>query len=152
MFVSRRICRAGSRDVNRARATSTLATSLTRRVLTTMTPANANPRRSERWYKTGQHRHYFLYKQGSHRPQTLPLVLPPGKYFKRPKSSLVRPLACSWYICAQLIAKPKAACALRFSWAATSSNLGLWANMTSSVKPEVHNLSLRRHGRTEPRP
>ena len=27
--------------------------------------------------------------------------------------------------CARLIAKPKAACALRFSWAATSSNLGL---------------------------
>jgi len=28
-------------------------------------------------------------------------------------------------ITAQFIAKPKAACALRFSWAATSSNLGL---------------------------
>ena len=43
-------------------------------------------------------------------------------------------LACSWYYCAQLIAKPKAACALHFSWAATSSNLGLSANMTSSIK------------------
>ena len=40
-------------------------------------------------------------------------------YFKRPKSSPVRPLACNWYYCAQFIAKPKAACALRFSWAAT---------------------------------
>jgi len=56
----------------------------------------------------------------------------------------VRPLACNWYYCAQFIAKPKAACALRFSWAATSINLGLRANMTSSIKPEVHNLSLRR--------
>jgi len=52
---------------------------------------------------------------------TPPLVLPPGK---RPKSCPVRPLACIWYYCAQRIAKPKAACALRFSWAATSSKLG----------------------------
>jgi len=48
-----------------------------------------------------------------------------GSYFKRPKSSTGRPLACNWYYCAQSIAKPKAACALRFSWAATSSNFGL---------------------------
>ena len=48
-----------------------------------------------------------------------------GSYFKRPKSSPVCPLACNWYYCAQFIAKPKAACALRFSWSATSSNLGL---------------------------
>ena len=48
-----------------------------------------------------------------------------GSYFKRPRSSPVRPLACNWYYCAQFIAKPKAACALGFSWAATSSNLGL---------------------------
>ena len=63
-----------------------------------------------------------------------------GSYFKRPKSSPVRPLACNWYYCAQFIAKPKAACALRFSWAATSSNLELRANMTSSIKTEVHNI------------
>jgi len=75
-----------------------------------------------------------------------------GSYFKRPKSSPVRPSACNWYYCAQFIAKPKAACALRFSWATTSSNLDLWANMTSSIKPGVHNVSLRRHSRTEPRP
>jgi len=49
--------------------------------------------------------------------------------------------------CAQFIAKPKAACAMRFSWTATSSNLGLWANVSSSTKPEVHNISQRR---TEP--
>ena len=67
----------------------------------------------------------FKFKQGSHRPQTPPPVLPPGKFFKRPKSSPVRPLVCNWYYCAQFIAKPEAACALRFSWAATSSNLGL---------------------------
>jgi len=72
--------------------------------------------------------------------------------FKRPKSSLARPLARNCYYCAQFIAQPKAACALRFSWAATSSNLGLWANMTSSIKPEIHNVSLRRQRRTEPRP
>ena len=28
----------------------------------------------------------------------------------------------------------------------------LWANMASSIKPEVHNVSLRLQGRTEPRP
>ena len=52
--------------------------------------------------------------QGSHKPQTPSAVLPPGggAYFKRPKSSPVRPLACNWYYCAQLIAKPKAARAL----------------------------------------
>ena len=65
-----------------------------------------------------------------------------GSFFKRPKTSSVRPLACSWYYCAQFTAKPKAACALRFSWAATSSNLCLLADMTSFVKPEVHNVSL----------
>jgi len=48
-----------------------------------------------------------------------------GSCFKRPKSSPVRPSACNWYYCAQFIAKPNAACALRFSWVATSSNLGL---------------------------
>jgi len=48
-----------------------------------------------------------------------------GSYFKRAKSSPVRPLAYNCHYCAQFIAKPKAACALRFSWAATSSNLGL---------------------------
>jgi len=44
---------------------------------------------------------------------------------KCPKSSPVRSLACNWYYCAQFIAKPKAACAMHFSWAATSNNLGL---------------------------
>ena len=45
-------------------------------------------------------------------------------YFKRPKNSPLRPLAYNWYYCAHFIAKPKAASALRFSWAATSNNLG----------------------------
>ena len=44
-----------------------------------------------------------------------------GSYCKRPKSSLVRPLTWNWYYCAHFVAK--AACALRFSWAAMSSNL-----------------------------
>ena len=48
-----------------------------------------------------------------------------GSYFKRPKSSPVRPLACNWCYCAHFVTKPKAACAMRFSWAATSSNLCL---------------------------
>jgi len=48
-----------------------------------------------------------------------------GSYSKCPKNSPMRPLARNWYYSAQFIAKAKAACALRFSWAATSSNLGL---------------------------
>ena len=65
-------------------------------------------------------------QQGSRRSaDTAPVLPPEPSYFKRPKSSPVRPLACNWYYCAHFIAKPKAACALRFSWAATSSNLGL---------------------------
>jgi len=58
-------------------------------------------------------------QQGNHRLQTPPRVA------TRPKSSPVRPLAGNWYYCTQFTAKPKAACALRFSWAVTSSNLGL---------------------------
>ena len=81
--------------------------------------------------------------QGSRR------LRPLRSYFKRPKSSPVRPLACNRYYCVQFTAKPKAACALRFSWAATSSNLSLGANMTSFMKPEVHNVSIRRQTRTE---
>ena len=38
-----------------------------------------------------------------------------GSYFKRPQSSPTRLLACNRYYCAQFIAKPKAACVLRFS-------------------------------------
>ena len=72
-----------------------------------------------------------------------------GSYSKRPKSSTMRPLAYNWCYCSQSIAKPKAACALRFSWVATSSNLGLSANVTSSIKSEVHNGSLRCKKRTE---
>jgi len=41
------------------------------------------------------------------------------------KSSPLHALACNWYYCAQFIAKPNAARAQRFSWAATTSNLGL---------------------------
>ena len=58
-------------------------------------------------------------QQGSHRPQTLPPCCHLESYFKRPKSSPVRPFVYNRYYCAQFIAKPKAACALRFSWAAT---------------------------------
>jgi len=58
-------------------------------------------------------------------------VLPPGRLgsqFKRPKSSPLSPLTYSWLAITAhsfFIAKTKAVCALRFSWAATSSNLGL---------------------------
>ena len=58
-----------------------------------------------------------------------------GSYFKRPQSSSVRPFACNWCYCAQVIAKPKAAGVLLFSLAATSSNLAFWENVTSSIKP-----------------
>ena len=57
-------------------------------------------------------------------------------------------VACNWYSYAPFIAKPKAACELRLSWAATSSRLGLCANTTSSIKPEVRNISLRRKRKT----
>ena len=40
-------------------------------------------------------------------------------------SAKVRPSACNWCYWTQFIAKPKAACVLHFSWAATSSNFGL---------------------------
>jgi len=76
-------------------------------------------------------------KQGSHRPQIPPRCCHLESYFKRPKCSPMRPLAYNLYYCAQFTAKPKAACALRFSWAATSSSLSLCAHMTSSIKPEV---------------
>ena len=76
-----------------------------------------------------------------------------GSYFKRPKSSPVRPLACNWYCCAQFLAKPQAACALRFSWAASRVEQP-WLMSKHDVihKPEVHNISLRRQTLTEPRP
>ena len=61
-----------------------------------------------------------------------------------------RPLAYDWYYCAQFIAKPKAACALRFSWGGGDVEQH-WL-MTSSIKPEVHNVSLRRQRTTEPLP
>jgi len=85
-----------------------------------------------------------------HRPQRRlrPRCCHLGSYFKRPKSSPVRPLACNWYYCAHFIAKPKAACALSFSWTAKSSNLGL----SVTTYHELHNISLRRQRRTEPRP
>ena len=59
-------------------------------------------------------------------------------------------VACSGYSYAPFIAKPKAACALRLGWAATSSSIGLCANMTSSIKPEVRNVTLCRQRKTEP--
>jgi len=83
-----------------------------------------------------------LLQQGSHRPLTPPRCCHLGSYFKCPKSSPMRPLACNWYYCT-VLAKPKAACALPFRRVPTSSNLGLWANMTSSI----HKVSLRRQRR-----
>ena len=72
-------------------------------------------------YRSAQHRQNNAVTDRRLRPRCCRL----GSYFKRPESGPVRPSACNWYYCAQFIAKPKAACALRFSWAATSSNLGL---------------------------
>jgi len=49
-------------------------------------------------------------------------------------------------------AKPKAACEPHcLSLAATSSSLSLCEKMTSSMKPEIRNILLRRQSRTEPR-
>ena len=58
---------------------------------------------------------------------------------------VMRPLSCNEYSCAPFTAKPNAACALRFSSAATSCSYMACANMTSSIEPEVHSVSLRRH-------
>ena len=41
---------------------------------------------------------------------------------------------------------------MHFSWAATSSSLDLWTHMTSFIKREVHNVSLRLQRRIETRP
>ena len=49
----------------------------------------------------------------------------PGSYFKRVKAVPCSVRLPATGITAQFVAKPKAACALHFSWAATSSNLGL---------------------------
>ena len=104
-------------------------------------------------HSSSVHRHFVYKTVQSNKADTdrrlHPLCCHLGSYFKRPKSSHVRPLACNWYYCAQFVAMPKAACALSFKWQATSSNLGLWANMTSSIKPELYNVSLRRQSRTE---
>ena len=58
----------------------------------------------------------------------------------------------SWYYCALFIAKPKAARALCSVRRDDEEPVGIRANMTSSIKPEIHNISLRSQGRTEPRP
>jgi len=60
----------------------------------------------------------------------------------------VRPLACNWYNCAVYSQAQGCVC--------TALQLGgdveqPWL-MSSSTKPEVHNVSLRRQSRTEPRP
>ena len=70
-------------------------------------------------------------------------------FLKRLKSRPERPLACNWYYCAPFIAKPKDAHALR---SVRRDAEQLWLTMTSATKPEVHNVSLRRQSRTEPRP
>jgi len=76
-----------------------------------------------------------------------------GSYFKRSKSSPVRPLACNWYYCVQFIAMPKAGClcaALQLGGDVEQP----WLMRRYDVihKPEVHNVSLRHQRRTEPRP
>jgi len=76
-----------------------------------------------------------------------------------------RPLLPSWsrlqevvpsFCCLQrvfLCAKPKGACEPHcLSLVATSSSLGLRANMTSPIKPEIRNISLCRQKMTEPWP
>ena len=77
---------------------------------------------------------FFNSEQGSHRPQTPPPVLPPGELLA----------ACNVYSYA---CEPHC-----LSLAATTSSLSLCAKMTSFIKPEIRNISLRRQRRTEPRP
>ena len=78
-----------------------------------------------------------LIKQGSHRPQTPPPVLPPASYL-RPSRPWLQEVVPS-VRCLQRVflrAKPKAACEPRcLSLATTSSSLSLCTNMTSATKP-----------------
>ena len=85
-------------------------------------------------------------QQGSRRPQTPP---PPGvatreitssarKVVPRASVGLQQVLLRTVYT---PVAKRTGSCALRFSWAATSSNLGLCANTTSSTKLEAHDVN-----------
>jgi len=72
-------------------------------------------------------------------------------YFKRPKSNPVRPLECNWYYCAVYSQVQRCICAT-LQLNGDVEQLWLMANMTSSIKPEVYNVSLRRQRRTELRP
>jgi len=80
------------------------------------------------------------------------VLLPCCGEIKLCKNSPVRPSACNLYYCTHSIAKPVAVCTLRFSWAAKSSNHGLWANLTSLIKRKIRSVSLRHQRRIEPRP
>ena len=79
----------------------------------------------------------------------------PRPWFPKRRPMSVSPLACNGYSYAPFIANSKTAvhvgCA-SISWAATLSCLGLCASMTSSIKPEEHNVSQHRQRMTEPRP
>ena len=68
-----------------------------------------------------------------------------GSYFKHPKSSSEHPLACNWYYCTQY-SQAQGCGDVEQPWLMSRF-------MMSSIKPEVHNVSLRRrrsysHGRT----
>jgi len=82
-----------------------------------------------------------------------PLCCHLGSYFKRPKSSPVRPLACNWYYCAQFSQAQGCVCtALQLDGDVEQPWLmSKRANGTSSIKQEVHNVSLRRQKKTQPR-
>jgi len=56
-------------------------------------------------------------EQGSHRPQTPPQFCLLGSYLKRPKTSPCVRWHATGIHCAQVTPKPKAACAVHFSWA-----------------------------------
>jgi len=116
-------------------------------------------------------------EQGSHRPQTLPQCCHlESFYFKHRSFSchyICKDIMCKHVINIQhalcsvvanrpwlqqvvlsiLHAKPKAVCKPRcLSLAATSSSLSLCANMTSSIKAKIRNISLCCQRRTEPWP
>jgi len=82
---------------------------------------------------TGLHRNPWHKAVIDRRLRLLCCVL--GSYFRRPKSSPVRPLVRDWYYCAQ--AQDCVCAALQLGGDVEQPRL-----MTSSTKPEVYNISL----------
>ena len=90
-------------------------------------------------------------QQGSHRPKTPPRCCHQRSYFKRPKSSPVRPLACNCMVLLRTAYSQAQGCVC------TALQLGsdveqpwLMSKYKIIKKTEVHNVSLRRQKKPRP--